>query len=306
MTNLNRIIRTRPKIPKFYRQRFVLALIEATGPKLYKIDFQKLLFLSQKEAEFSYYDFVPYNFGCYSFQAQSDVELLESLGWLEEKTKSITLLSNPGLCLNHDQLSAIDRFANHFKGYRGRKLVTYVYEQYPYYATRSKIAADVLGKASNKKVSIERNRLKSNSRAIYTIGYEGLSFEEYVNRLLRHDVLLLCDVRKNPLSRKFGFSKSFLRRLLPKLGIEYFHIPDLGIRSEMRKELNTQEDLKKLFSRYRKTLPQKKESLRLIEDLFKKYKRIALTCFEKEHNSCHRHCISDYLSNENNMKIRHL
>ncbi len=76
---------TIPKIPKFYRQRFLLLLLEMAGGHLSKMDFQKLLFLSQKEAEFSYYDFVPYHYGCYSFQAQSDIELLESFGWLEEK-----------------------------------------------------------------------------------------------------------------------------------------------------------------------------------------------------------------------------
>jgi len=297
---------TMPKTPKFYRQRFLLLLLEMAGGSLSKMDFQKLLFLSQTEAGFSYYDFVPYHYGCYSFQAQSDIELLGSFGWIEEKPKSINLLAKPGVCLNDNDLDAIDQFIKRFKGYRGRKLVAYVYEHYPYYATRSKIAADVLDEALYKQVSKEQNKLTGKAKIVYTIGYEGLSFESYVNRLLKHDVRLLCDVRKNPLSRKFGFSKGVLSRLLPKLGIEYLHIPDLGIRSVMRQELNSPNDYAKLFRSYRKTLPQKTESLQLLERLFKEHKRIALTCYEREHHSCHRHCVSDYLEKKSDIRIRHI
>lgn len=297
---------TMPKTPKFYRQRFLLVLLEMSGGRLSKTDMQKLLFLSQTEAGFSYYDFVPYLYGCYSFQAQSDIELLSSFGWLEEKTDSIELLAKPDSSLNNCELVAMHQFTNRFKGYRGQKLVTYVYERYPYYATHSKIASKVLNESSYKIVRDEENKLKGKVKAVYTIGYEGSSFEEYANQLLRHDVRLLCDVRKNPLSRKFGFSKGVLGILLPKLGIEYLHMPDLGIRSEMRKELNTPDDYLRLFNVYRETLPQKEESLRLLETLFEKHERIALTCFEKEHNFCHRHCISDYLAIESNTRIVHL
>ncbi len=297
---------TLPKKPKFYRQRFLLLLLEMAGGCLSKTDFQKLLFLSQKEAEFSYYDFVPYHYGCYSFQAQSDIELLESFGWLEEKTKSVILLAKPRDCLRNNELAAIDRFTKQFKEYRGKKLLTYVYERYPYYATRSKIAAEVLDEEAYKKVITEKNKLTSKTEVIYTIGYEGSSFESYVNQLLKHDVSLLCDVRKNPLSRKFGFSKGVLSRVLPKLGIEYLHMPELGIRSEMRQELNSADDYAKLFNTYRKTLPKKAESLQLLEQLLKKHQRIALTCYEKASHSCHRHCISDYLENNSNIRICHI
>ncbi len=295
-----------PKTPRYFRQRFLLLLLEKSGGRLSKTDFQKLLFLSQKETAFSYYDFVPYLYGCYSFQAQSDIELLESFGWLEDKAQNIKLLAKPRAYLNDDELKAIDQFANQFKGYRGRKLVTYVYERYPYYATRSKISSKILDKTSYKKVCTERENLQGKGNVIYTIGYEGLSFERYVNRLLMHDVRLLCDIRKNPLSRKFGFSKGVLGRLLPKLGIEYLHIPDLGINSDMRRELTSPEDYERLFHNYRKTLPQKEESLRILETLFEERKRIALTCFEKDHHSCHRHCVSDYLENKRNITVRHI
>ncbi len=294
------------KTPKFYRQRFILMLLEMVGGSLSKTDFQKLLFLSQKEADFSYYDFVPYHYGCYSFQAQSDVELLESLGWLKGGTKSISLIPSPGIRLKHNEAERLKEFTNRLSTMRGSKLVAYVYTQYPYYATRSKIADNILDNASYQNVCDERNKLINTEKAIYTIGYEGCSFENYINQLLKHDVKMLCDVRKNPLSRKFGFSKGILSRILPKLGIDYLHIPDLGIRSDMRQELSCDEDYARLFRSYRNNLPQKSDSLRLLIQMLDNYKRIALTCFEKEHHSCHRHCISDRLEDKNNIKIHHL
>ncbi len=294
------------KMPKYYRQRFLLVLLERSGGCLSKTDFQKLLFLSHKEAGFSYYDFVPYHYGCFSFQAQSDIELLESFGWLEAKANSIRLLSKPENGLPHDVLIGIDDFTEDFVGYRGQKLLAYVYEQYPYYATHSKIAAEVMHETAYQKIVTERDRLKGQNKVIYTLGYEGLSFERYANLLLRNDVRLLCDLRKNPLSRKFGFSKGILGRLLPKLGIAYLHLPDLGIKSEMRQQLNTADDYARLFSVYSDTLPQKKESLVLLETLLEMHERIALTCFEKAPHLCHRHCVSDYLEREHKIRIMHL
>jgi hypothetical protein len=47
---------------------------------------------------------------------------------------------------------------------------------------------------------------------IVTIGYEGRSLEAFLNLLLQNSVTLLCDVRRNPLSRKYGFSKSTLSK----------------------------------------------------------------------------------------------
>jgi len=297
---------TMPKTPKYYRQRFLLLLLERVGGDLSKLDFQKLLFLSQQEAGFSYYDFVPYHYGCYSFQAQSDINLLESLGWLEEKQRSVRLRQKPEDALSFDDRVALDRFASRLEGCRGQDLLVYVYKHYPYYATRSKIAEDVLGKAAYRTVQAEQDKIKRKTNVLYTIGYEGRSFESYVNCLLKHDVKLLCDVRQNPLSRKFGFSKGLLNGLLPKLGIAYRHLPELGIPSDLRKELDTAEDYTRLFKNYRATLADKTELLQLLQTLVGEHERIALTCFEKEQYRCHRHCISDYLQHHYHIRVCHL
>lgn len=297
---------TKPKIPNFHRQRFLLVLLELSGGRLSKMDFQKLLFLSQVEAEFPYYDFVPYLYGCYSFQAQSDIELLESRGWLRAVGNEIELLEKSAAKMEHDELTKISDFAKERLTYRDFKLVHYVYERYPYYAINSKMAEKTLEPRSYEAVVQMKEKIKSEAESLFTIGYEGLSVEKYINQLIRHDVHLVCDVRKNPLSRKFWFSKDMLSRMLPKFGIEYVHIPELGIASESRRNLEAESDYAQLFKVYKETLPRKKEGLKKLFGLFENYKRVALTCFEKQHDLCHRHCISEYMEGTMGIEVVHL
>lgn len=296
----------KPQPPKYHRQRFLLALLELAGGCLSKMDLQKLLFLSQQKVESPHYDFIPYHYGCYSFQAQSDIELMESRDWIKTLGNEIHLLAKASVGMARDELTRASYFARKYQDYRGKELVRYVYEHYPYYAIHSKIAKDILDNHAYEAVIQIEKKLKSDAIGLFTIGYEGMSFEKYINQLICNDVRLLCDVRNNPLSRKFGFSKGMLSHLLPKLGIEYIHIPELGIVSENRNNLETLSDYVQLFEAYRKTLPQKRESLERLSELIDQHKRVALTCFEKQHDSCHRHCISEYVEGMRDIKAVHL
>ena len=156
------------------------------------------------------------------------------------------------------------------------------------------------------KVSEAKKTVSCAEQAIYTLGYEGLHFEDYVNKLIKKGVKLLCDVRRNPLSRKFGFTQRSLSNLLPKFDIEYLHLPELGIEAESRKHLDSKNDYKALFANYKKTLPSRRAGLDRIMEQLRKHKRIALTCFERNPQLCHRHCISDFLDRHNRITVRHL
>ena len=294
--------------PKFYRQRFLLTLLKQAGGCLSKMDFQKLLFLSHQKTGIHFYDFVPYHYGCYSFQAASDLEILQDFGWLQLRGNDITLLHNLPFDkgLKAAETDELILFMQSHQGYRSLRLVRYLYECYPYYAVKSKMAQDVLSADAFERIEKARRHLQSQESALFTIGYEGISFEEYVNILLKNDIRLVCDVRKNPISRKFGFSKGSLSNLLPKLGIKYLHIPALGNVSSSRKHLKTEDDYQRLFDEYKKTIPQKKPHLLKLMELLETHKRIALTCFEKQPSFCHRHCISDYLEAEKAIKVIHL
>ncbi|HVN47371.1 MAG TPA: DUF488 domain-containing protein, partial [Bacteroidota bacterium] len=188
----------------------------------------------------------------------------------------------------------IDSFAARTKELRGKELVRYIYTQYPHYAARSEIKEQVLNKEELQMVESSTNT--DHSICLMTIGYEGKTIDAYIDMLIRHNVSLVVDVRRNPISMKYGFSKTRLNDYLNRAGIDYEHIPALGIESSQRKHLETQEDYRVLFEHYAvESLPHREEELRRIQQLIEQHRRIALTCFEADYHSCHRHKITEYL-----------
>lgn len=260
-----------------------MTLLQNLGNDLTGTEFQKVLFLSQRETEISYYDFIVSDQGFYSFQAVNDLEVLRESGWLEIGNNYIRVLRN----LPHE------------KGLKQAESLKLLF-----FARGKKYCQKHLFSS----ISNEQSRIKhfEGKPVLFTIGYEGISFEQYVNWLMEQGIGLLCDVRRNPISRKFGFSKGRLSELLPTVGIEYLHIPELGIASGSRKSLQTASDYQELFADYRKEMPRKEKHLAKIIKLMEKYERLALTCFERKPSFCHRHCISDYLERKNNLTVVHL
>ncbi len=279
----------------FYRQKILLALIEAFGGRLNRLDLQKYLFLfTQIQQQEKSYDFVPYQYGCFSFQSYADRRNLMISGHLSGEDD--WRLNTTGHLENISKRDAqkIITFQKHYAGISGDSLVREVYKRYPYYAIKSKMAGRLL--SSTELGNIEAAKSKENSRCFFTIGYEGSSFENYLNRLIQNNVRLLCDVRKNPLSRKYGFSRKTLSDTLDKLEIAYTHIPGLGIVSEKRQGLSAQADYDRLFDEYeRVTLKKHASDLVILYELFRQYKRVAITCFEARPDMCHRGRIAEAL-----------
>ncbi|MPN42553.1 hypothetical protein SDC9_190110 [bioreactor metagenome] len=86
-----------------------------------------------------------------------------------------------------------------------------------------------------------------------------------------------------------------LKHIAENLGIQYSHMPELGIASDKRQHLETMDDYNALFAGYEKTLPSNKVPLERLYALIRSENRVALMCYEKEPAMCHRHVIRDYL-----------
>lgn len=293
------------------RQKLIITLLSSFGGKLAATDFQKYLFLftqmCEKEKSF---DFVPYRFGCFSFQAMADKRKLIEKGFLKDSAEwELADNGQSDQCKTEkDTAEKLSKFAGKFKTIKGKKLIQHVYKSYPYYAINSEIAAEHLTEEELSKVN-DVKPVRRRSLAFATIGYEGASVETYINKLIQNDIRTLIDVRKNPISRKYGFSKSTLSSLLERLGIEYIHMPMLGIESSERQELNTQRDYDLLFDRYEKNvLVREKKSLQSLYQLFQDKKRVAITCFEKDHCQCHRSRVANSIQqiSNNTIDIQHL
>jgi uncharacterized protein (DUF488 family) len=177
-----------------------------------------------------------------------------------------------------------------FKDFSETGLIKYVYSEYPEFTINSELL---------EKYNIKPYLVKTDdSFAFFTIGYEGHSIDSYLQLLIKNNIKLLCDVRKNPVSMKYGFSKNQLIKFLGNFQIKYAHIPELGIDSDKRQELATPDDYNKLFKSYYKNIPGNLNQIEQLINLFKQYKRIAITCFESDYKFCHRHKITEYLQNQ--------
>lgn len=282
-----------PPIPMLNRQRHLLSLLHALGGRVGNLDFQKLLFLYCQEEAPAPYEFVPYKFGAFSFTSYADRRKLVERRLLADE-ENVWVLTNIGRTSLGNRVSAgVATFAAAHGRLKGDELVADTYRRFPYYATRSEIARKVLKGDANALQRIADAR-PSRMAGLSTIGYEGLSLEGYLNRLLQAGVTLLCDVRRNPLSRKYGFSKRTLARGCEGVGIRYEHVPELGIDSIERQDLKTQADYDALFIRYeRDMLPRQRPAVAAIVAWIQSGESVALTCYEHLPAQCHRHCVAD-------------
>lgn len=277
----------------YHRRKLLLSLLESMGGNVAATDFQKLLFLLTRELSSDFYEFVPYKYGCFSFQSYYDKRVLSKYGILADDEGRWVLGENREYPknLNERERNGIRSVVKKYGSLPGRDLLRYVYSTCPYYAINSEIAIDLLTDSEYRQVAGKRNR--DTGTAFFTIGYEGTAFEHYLNRLIRNNVSVVCDVRKNPISMKYGFSKKQLKDTLSKLSIGYAHFPELGIDTDKRKDLHTGNDYKKLFTEYADSIvAQTNESISAVYELLKSHRRIALTCFEADHERCHRSVVA--------------
>lgn len=272
-----------------HRRKLLLALLQVFGGQLPSRDFQKLLMLHEAEfASAPCYDFVPYKYGGFSFQSYADRRALVAGGLLVDAddwqlVDGIDALRELEPAVQ-DSVRSLKRAYGKLKG---QSLVREVYRRYPYYAIRSEIASKLLTNAELS--AVDKARPIDTSECLFTIGYEGISLDTYLNKLMRNNVRVLCDVRRNPLSRKYGFSKSTLKEAVERLGMNYVHIPELGISSDKRQSLVTQQDYDRLFAQYEcTTLKDADGSIDQVRGLLTEHGRVALTCFEADVCMCHR------------------
>ena len=246
-----------------------------------RIKLVKIMFLLSQE--YKQYDFLPYQYGPFSFQMYHDLSKLDHGGYVNQKEETVSPSGKKSKMPGFFIKNKIDVFAQQLGKMTDTELLDRIYDDYPEYSIFSKY---------KKKMVYVRDE-----KGIVTIGYEGKSIDRFIHELIDNKIQVLVDVRKNAFSRKFGFSKSRLSDYPTRVGIEYEHIPELGIVSSKRKDLSTKEDYRMLFREYSEILGSKRDYLDRIKDLGKE-KKVAMMCFEKNVNQCHRGVIAERLREE--------
>ncbi|MFO7322649.1 MAG: DUF488 domain-containing protein [Chloroflexota bacterium] len=286
----------------YLRRKVLLGLVEAFGGRLTATDCHKLMFLLCQRASQNYYDFFPHKYGAYSLTLAQDKIRLTTLGFLA--AGDVFQLRSEGFLSKLDQRtqSVIRSLVAEYDNTRGSALLKKVYVDYPYFAIKSQVAQQILSARDFARVTDKINT--DNSPCLFTIGYEGITIDRYLEILINNNVAALVDVRKNPISKKYGFSKSQLQKAVQIIEIDYIHLPELGVPSHLRVGLNTKHDYETLFEYYdREVLPARQEALSRLRSVIFEKERVALTCFEASPFSCHRHRIAHYFEQDSNLNV---
>src|SRR5262245_36147850 len=196
------------------RQKALLELIKAAERPVTKFELTKWSFLLRHEFESAggnaFYDFLPYQYGPFSFSLYQELDKLEATSYVCQTTETVRI-ERAELCeevtlvdrsIRSDICEIIERF-----GKRSRnELTNYVYNNYPQYTCNSR-----LRQLASRPVA---------SPAVFTAGYEGRSVDSFLNLLIQSGIQRLIDVRRNPIARRYGFHRSTLNRLCGRLDIE--------------------------------------------------------------------------------------
>lgn len=283
--------------------------MQAFQGELDKIRLQKLLFLVSERQKEKVYDFIPYKYGCFSYSANADLTTMVQKGLLSETESHFKRADNQDYLrmLKDSDRKIIQDVSALYGKLSANGLMKHTYVNYPFWALNSVKAPQLLSENELKKVAECKNT--DETTTLFTIGYEGISPEAYLNKLIKNNVHVLVDVRKNALSMKYGFSKSHLKRFCESVGIAYIHLPEVGIQSDKRQSLNTQQDYDVLFDDYKSSCLANTVSVqKLILELIKDKRRIALTCFEANICQCHRKPLAESITTlaNNSFELKHI
>lgn len=271
------------------RKETILRLIKKSNGRMDRLKLFKLGFLLGQEIR-GFYEFLPYKYGPYSFEMDRDIRRLLKSGKISENSNELQLktIKQKTIKLDKELNYKINNILNKYGNLDTGEILKYVYSKYSYFRQFSH-----LGMYPNVKSKIA-------PIFIYTIGYQNLSIDEFINILVKKGIKFVLDVRNTPFSYKYGFSKSWLTKYLPEFNIEYANMPELGIPEIYRKSLNDNA----LWEKYREIL---KSSGTYINDVMRTLKRkpTVLICFEANPEECHRYILAKELSKKTKLKIVH-
>ena len=141
-------------------------------------------------------------------------------------------------------------------------------------------------------------------KALWTIGYEGKTADEFMAELTAAGVEQVIDVRAVAASRRPGFSKNALAAGLTEQGIGYLQLRDLGTpkagRDAARKGRTA--EMRAIFEAHLQT-PEAELALEKALSAAKE-RRSALLCYETEAECCHRAIIAERLAARGDFAVR--
>lgn len=282
------------------RQKTLLNLLVSASRSVSRIELTKWAFLVREETPSrggnAFYDFLPYKYGPFSFCLYREMDGLVQDGYVEVNQNSNWIPTN----LAEDVIQSLPnnvrldgcRIVKRFQAGTPDNLISYVYERYPSFTVNSQL------RQLAQRFIVEP--------AVYTGGYEQLSVDAFLNRLISRGIRRIIDVRNNPVARRYGFHKSTLSRLASYVDIKYVHVPELGIESSRRRNLDTFEDYQELFDEYEaNTIQVQAAAVNRVASLVQEMASV-LVCMEADPRCCHRSRLAKAVSGATGLPIQDL
>lgn len=290
------------------RQRLLLTLLsEAPGP-VQATSLVKWAFLLGEESAVgddpTYYRFVPYKYGPFSFALYQELHALERQGLVVMDGERIAVAADRGAelleasrALPVEATLAAAAVVREYGALVHDDLLRSVYARHPWYT---------LNTERPELCSLPRPPRTRAALAVYTAGYHEETIDAFLDRMLRRGVARIADVRANPMSRKYGFAGSRLRDLAGKVGLSYSHFPRLGVPSSYRRRLETPSDYDALFRVYEgEMLPTAAKEIDAVAGLCAS-EPTALLCAEANPRFCHRSVLAEHVAARSGLEVAHL
>lgn len=126
---------------------------------------------------------------------------------------------------------------------------------------------------------------------LHTIGYEDTPLDAFLSTLTASGITLVVDTRERAQSRRRGYSKTALGSALAEQGIAYRHLRALGTPPAVRKAYKLDKDFAALKAAYTLHLATQGDALDEL-GLLAARERVALLCYERHADECHRSLIA--------------
>lgn len=133
----------------------------------------------------------------------------------------------------------------------------------------------------------------------FTFGYTGRPTEEVLDLLKRAGVATVVDIRFSPVSmHKPDFSKSNLRRIVEQHGLNYVHLPELGVPKSVRTLAAERGTREIIWEWYDENVVSQYVGRNLHFFLNLADHPMALMCVEIDPRACHRHRLFQALEDQ--------
>ncbi|MFA7370906.1 MAG: DUF488 domain-containing protein [Sphaerochaetaceae bacterium] len=263
----------------FYRRKLLLSLLEKVGKTTAQNVIQNLLFLISQENPV--YTFIPSEEGPLSLTLESDWDLFRKEPWQESD------IEEKDAQLVRETVEAWQK--------EGEKLLLRVAEMYPYFTIKS---SREFSKATEEKKRALIKMIEAAPKGLYTVGYEGITIEDFINKLIKNNIKRVIDVRGNPNSRKREFAKNSLAASLARVGIEYIGMKEIGVPNKIKREYLKAGRKEELFQWYEENvLVNSKPLIKEINTLTKEVNTV-LVCYEANPADCHRSHLATFCKRE--------